>query len=92
MTTLHICALSESEQEALLAMYATACLYGEAAVPAVQALRRQIMGCPACAAEAASLLSLLRWRETERPFNRNTLPVPPDLARSIGVGAGKGAA
>ncbi len=91
MTLRHVCAMSESEQEEFLAMYATACLYGGAAVPAVQAFQRQLAHCPACAAEAASLLALLRWREAEAPFNRNALPAP-DLARLIGVGAGKGAA
>lgn len=91
MTLRHTCTMSEHEQEEILAMYATACLHGGTPPAAVQAIRQQIAHCPACAAEAASLLALLRWREAEAPFNHKALPVPTDLARLIGVGAGKGA-
>lgn len=86
----HTCALSEYEQEGLLALRATASLRGAADLPAIQAFRRQIAGCPACAAEAAGLLALLQWREAEAPFNRSALPVPPDLPGLVGAGAGKG--
>lgn len=90
MTLRHVCVMPVHEQQEALAGYVADRLRGAVHAPATEALRRQLACCPACAAEAASALALLRWREAETPFNRNALPAP-DLARLIGSWAGKGA-
>jgi hypothetical protein len=36
-------------------------------------------GCPACAAEMAEILAVIRWREAEEPFNARALPLPPAI-------------
>ncbi len=78
----HLCGRSESEQEEALAMYALACLNEMSTLPAGDA-NDDVRSCPACLAEAAAVLTWLRWREAEVPFNRHALPLP-DLTRVIG--------
>ncbi len=89
MNVRHVCPAPVHEVEEAMAAYVSACLREAASTPAPEAIRRQLARCPACAAEAASALALLRWREAEAPFNRNALPVP-DLARLIWAETGKG--
>lgn len=82
----HICGLSEAGQEEALAMYAAACIYQTPLPSAIAHNGRPIPRCPACAAEVADLVALLRWREEETPFNGNALPLPDDLTGLFDLG------
>jgi hypothetical protein len=90
MNVRHVCTMPVDLLEEDMGVYVSTCLRGAAHAPATGAIRRRLARCPACAAEAANALAMLKWWEAEAPFNRNALPVP-DLARLIGAGAGKGA-
>jgi len=88
MNVRHVCTMPVDLLEEDVAVYVSTCLRGAMHAPATESIRRRLARCPACAAEAANALALLKWREAEAPFNRNALPVP-DLARLIGAGASK---
>lgn len=42
--------------------------------------------CAACAAEFVDLLALVRWREAQEPFNRNSLPLSARREPALGPG------
>jgi len=88
MNLKHICTVPGQQLEDMMAAYVSACLHQTAHTPVLETVRQQLASCPACAAETANALALIRWREAAAPFNRQALPVP-DLPRLIGSAAGR---
>lgn len=85
----HTCSLSEAQQEEILAAYIAACVHRIPLASTAIHVGWEVQRCPACAAEAADLLALLKWREEEVPFNRNALPLPDNLTGLLRFGKGK---
>lgn len=85
----HTCSLSEAQQEEILAAHIAACVYRTSLASTTTHVGREVQRCPACAAEAADLLALLKWREEEAPFTRNAFPLPDNLTSLLRFGRGK---